>query len=61
MERFVERLSDKKFQAELKNTLANRRSFQNFKQKIDDSEFRQDWFEFKQSELEKIVESQLNS
>ncbi|MFT6843099.1 MAG: hypothetical protein ACJASR_001873, partial [Psychroserpens sp.] len=30
-----------------------------FKHKIDQSNFRQSWFDFKQNELEKIVENQL--
>jgi ribosomal protein L11 methylase PrmA len=60
MERFVEQLSDKKLQSELENVLANKKPFQNFKYLIDQSDYRQDWFDFKLKELEKIVESQLN-
>lgn len=60
MKRFVELLSDQKLQAELENILANKRPFQNFKHKIDHSDFRQEWFDHKQNELEKIVEDQLN-
>jgi len=61
MERFVEQITDKKLQMELENVLTNKKPFQNFKHKIDHSVFRQSWFEFKQSELEKNVENQLNS
>ena len=61
MELFVEQLSDQNLKSELENVLANKRPFQNFKHKIDHSEFRQSWFEFKKSELEKIVENQLES
>jgi hypothetical protein len=61
MERFVEQVADKKLKAELENVLTNKKPFQNFKHKIDHSEFRQSWFEFKQSELEKIVEYQLDN
>ncbi len=60
MERFVEQMSEQKFQSELENILANKKPFQNFKYKIDHSDYRKDWFEFKQSELKKIIESQLN-
>jgi hypothetical protein len=60
MERFVQQLSDKKLQLELENVLANKKPFQNFKYLIDHSDYRQDWFDFKLKELEKIVESQLN-
>ena len=55
MELFVEQLPDKKIQSELENVLANKKPFQNFKHKIDLSDFRQNWFDFKQSELEKIL------
>ena len=61
MELFVEQLPDKKLQSELENVLANKKPFQNFKHKIDLSDFRQNWFDFKQSELEKIVKNQLKS
>ncbi len=61
MERFVEQVADEKLKTDLENVLTNKKPFQNFKHKIDHSEFRQSWFEFKQSELEKIVENQLNS
>jgi hypothetical protein len=60
MERFVQQLSDKKLQLELENVLANKKPFQNFKYLIDHSDYRQDWFDFKLKELEKILESQLN-
>ena len=60
MELFVEQLSDKNFQLELKNVLTNRKPFQNFKSKIEYSNFKQNWFDFKQHELEKRVESELN-
>ncbi len=60
MERFVSQIADKKFQAELENILERKKPFQNFKNRIDNSDFRQNWFEFKQKELEKIVETQLN-
>ncbi len=60
MELFVEQLPDIKLQAELENVLANKKPFQNFKNRIDHSNFRQNWFDFKQSKLEKIVENQLN-
>lgn len=61
MELFVKQLSDQNLKCELENILVNKKPFQNFKHKIDHSEFRQSWFEFKKSELEKIVENQLDS
>lgn len=59
MEQFVAELTDKNFQLELENVLVNKKPFQNFKQLIDHSDFRQNWFDFKQNELEKRVETQL--
>ncbi|WP_452231672.1 UPF0158 family protein [Lacinutrix sp. MEBiC02595] len=61
MELFAEQLSDQNLKTELQNVLANKKPFQSFKHKIEHSEFRQSWFEFKKSELEKIVENQLDS
>ena len=60
MERFVSQIADKQFQAELENILERKKPFQNFKNKIDNSNYRQNWFDFKTIELEKIVETQLN-
>ena len=60
MERFIDQLTDKHFQTELENILQRKKPFQNFKYSIDNSDFRQKWFDFKQKELEKIVENQLN-
>ena len=61
MERFVEHLPDHNLKSELINILENKKPFQTFKHKIDRSDFRQNWFDFKQSELEKIVETQLDN
>jgi ribosomal protein L11 methylase PrmA len=60
MELFVEQLPDENLKSGLENILANKKPFQNFKHKVDNSNFRQSWFDFKQIELEKIVETQLN-
>ena len=60
MERFVFQIEDKRFQAELENILERKKPFQNFKNRIDNSDFRQNWFDFKKIELEKIVRIQLN-
>lgn len=60
MERFVEQMNDQQFKSELENTLRNKKPFQNFKYSIENSVLRQNWFDFKQSELEKMVENQLD-
>jgi len=59
MEQFTEQLPDEKLRIELVNILARKRPFQNFKNKVDQSDFRQHWFDFKQKELEKRVEVEL--
>jgi len=61
MELFVGQITDKKLKTELKTILTSKKPFQNFKHKIDQSNFRQSWFEFKQNVLEQIVERQLDS
>jgi hypothetical protein len=60
MERFSEQMSDQNFKSKLKNILENKKPFQNFKNSVDNSDFRQEWFDFKEKELEKIVKIQLN-
>jgi hypothetical protein len=55
MERFVNRIDDKKLQKLLVNALEKRRPFANFKNVIDDSEYREQWFAFKQRQLEEYV------
>ena len=59
MELFVHQLTDQNLKAELGNVLENKKPFQNFKNKIDQSHFRQDWFDFKQREIEKKVATEL--
>ncbi|MHB0754126.1 UPF0158 family protein [Polaribacter sp. M15] len=59
LERFAEQLNDQNFKLKLQVVLGNIKPFQNFKNTIDQSEFRQSWFDFKQKELEKMVENQL--
>ncbi len=59
MERFSEQMTDEKFKLKLRDILEKKKPFQNFKNTIDQSDFRQEWFDFKQNELKKIVESQL--
>lgn len=61
MERFVAQLTNQRFKLKLDDILYQSRPFQHFKHAIDNSEFRQQWFDFKQSELEKIVEKKLSN
>jgi hypothetical protein len=59
MEQFIDQMAETQFKHELKIILQKKKPFQNFKNSIDNSDCRQDWFEFKKTEMEKIVENQL--
>ncbi len=59
-ERFTAQLPDNRFKMELEVILQGKKPFQNFKHFVEGSDYRQDWFDFKQNELERIVEMQLN-
>ena len=61
MERFTEQVDDLRLQAKLEYSLDNKKPFQHFKHVIDHSDYRQKWFDFKQSELEIIVRRQLEN
>ena len=61
VEAFVRQLPDSKLQAKLEIILAHKKSFKNFKIAIDLSKYKACWFNFKQEELEKLVEIQLRS
>jgi hypothetical protein len=60
MERFADQLPENKLKLKLENALRMKKPFQNFNRSIDNSDFRQNWFDFKQNELKKIAEIQLN-
>lgn len=61
MELFTDQISNAQFKAKLKNILQERKPFQNFKNSIDHSDFRQDWFDFKKNEMEKIVAMKIDA
>lgn len=60
MEQFVHHLPDEKLQNKLTKALERRNPFANFKYLIDESNYRQDWFDFKQTKLEELVFEQFN-
>lgn len=60
MERFADQLPENRLKIKLESALRMKKPFQNFNRSIDNSDFKQNWFDFKQSELEKVVEIQLN-
>jgi predicted metal-binding protein len=56
MQHFVELLNESLFKFELIQILQNSKPFRHFKIKINNSEFREQWFDFKRNETEKMVE-----
>lgn len=59
MEAFAKNLEDNHFQNKLLNILRNRKPFANFKNAIDNSPYRQEWFRFKKKWLENYVKELL--
>lgn len=55
MEDFKNQIEDDKFKQNLDQALNRSKPFQNFKNLIDNSDYREKWFQFKQKEIEKIV------
>lgn len=60
MENFVSEIDDKKLQNRLSIALSNRHPFANFKNLIDNSTYREQWFAFKQQKLEKLIWEELS-
>lgn len=58
MEQFAYALADADFSDQLLQRLSNRKPFQNFKRLIDDSDYRQDWFDFKKEAYNNFVKAQ---
>jgi|AntAceMinimDraft_1070359.scaffolds.fasta_scaffold02543_1 hypothetical protein len=61
MEGFFESVEDLEFKVKLQHSLNNKKPFQNFKRLVDNSYYRQDWFDFKKKTLERYVEKQINN
>ncbi|MDT0293736.1 hypothetical protein RLT85_03745 [Mesonia ostreae] len=61
MQSFAESISEDQFKIDLERTLQRKKPFQNFKYAVETSRYRQVRFDFKQSELEKIIINQLES
>ena len=55
MEGFADQVPDSSFRQKLIHTLNRRKPFAHFKDLIDDSAYRQDWFDFRQAWLEEYV------
>jgi len=59
MERFVYEVNDKILKNKLVNALNDRRPFANFKNIVESSNYRKEWFAFKQHQLEIMVWEEL--
>jgi hypothetical protein len=59
MEKFVGKVKDKKLRTQLIDALNNRRPFAHFKNIVESSNYRKEWFAFKQSQLEMMVWEEL--
>jgi hypothetical protein len=57
MEKFADQLADSRLKTQLANALNNRKPFANFKRIIDNSDMRQEWFDFKNRHLQNYVKS----
>ncbi|MBD3630295.1 hypothetical protein [Cyclobacterium sp.] len=60
MENFAFSLDDVVFREEILHELSKRKPFQHFKMLIDDSEYRQDWFDFKKNAYIEFVKEQID-
>lgn len=59
MEDFAFALPNERFQLQLLDALKSKKPFRYFRNAVDDSPFREDWFDFKQKRLEEMVKSTL--
>lgn len=59
MENFAYSLTDLKFRDKILDRLSKRKPFQNFKILIDSSDYRQDWFDFKEKAYIDHVKQQI--
>lgn len=55
MERFIDEIDNEFFKREVVGVLNRKHPFANFKALVEGSKYRQKWFDFKQSELERLV------
>jgi hypothetical protein len=60
MEKFIDEIPDENLQQNLIKILGRKSPFANFKDEIDESDYRQQWFDFKQKMYEDYVMVQLN-
>ena len=61
MEHFAEKVPNAGMREKLIDVLNERKPFANFKRIIDNSDYRQDWFDFRQARLEEYVYEELTN
>jgi len=59
MEDFVKEVKDRKLSDELINALNKKKPFSHFKFIVENSTYRQQWFDFKAKQLQKLVIEQM--
>jgi len=59
MEKYAEQVDNSRLRAQLVNAIYNPKPFANFKRIIDNSDFRQDWFDFKDMQLQDYVKTMI--
>jgi hypothetical protein len=60
MKAFTEQLTEIVFQEKLADALKGKKPFQYFKRLVDDSAYRQNWFDFKENKLRELVLKRLH-
>jgi len=59
MEKYAEQVDNSRLRAQLVNAIYNPKPYANFKRIIDNSDFRQDWFDFKDMQLQDYVKTMI--
>ncbi len=59
MEDFIDEIDDKRMQEDLIKILNRKSPFSNFKAEIEDSSYRQEWFNFRTKRFEEYVKEQM--
>ena len=61
MEAFIDRVSDQRLASRLSRALARPKPFRSFKAEIDESDYREKWFQFKKAKMVEWVEEQVHN
>jgi len=58
---FVDQITDRTIKEIFENILHNKKPFRNFKDTVENSNYRKDWFDFKQDIIEKRIVKQMKN